>query len=240
MFLFAAHRPEMWWYEVVETVRRLTMTSFLVLFRDHQIRLAVASLLSFVSILLHTTTKPFSDPATNTLALVSHLLVFLVVFVAQQISVGVVETTDFWAGIILVIFLLALPVLMVHSIMTQAQRDRIEDVRRRERDVQAEEMFAIVNQLKHGYKVRRDVPLSPREESNIPEIRIVPCVPPPSLNMSMSDVNFEKSDFPCYVMSLTNLCGLDKLPMHEDAKEAGLLEILTLNTDASNRNQAEI
>ena len=55
--------------------------------------------------------------------------------------------------------------------------------------------------------------------------------------MSMGDVNFGKSDFPCYVMSLTNLCGLDELPLHEDAKEAGLLEILTLTTDVTNRNQ---
>ena len=64
-----------------------------------------------------------------------------------------------------------------------------------------------------------------------------PAPPPPSLNISTNDVNFEKCNFPCYVMSLTNLCGLDKLPLHEAAKEAGLLEILSSTKDASNRNQ---
>ena len=43
---------------------------------------------------------------------------------------------------------------MVYSIMTQAQRDRIEELRRRERDVQAEEMIATLNQLKDREEVR--------------------------------------------------------------------------------------
>ena len=41
MFLFAAHRPEMWWYEIVETVRRLTMTGLLVLFHMILVRRSI-------------------------------------------------------------------------------------------------------------------------------------------------------------------------------------------------------
>ena len=66
---------------------------------DHEIRLSVAIFLSFLSILLHMTTEPFTDPATNTLALVSHLLVFMVFFVAQQITTGVVQTDKIWAWV---------------------------------------------------------------------------------------------------------------------------------------------
>ena len=239
MFLFAAHRLEMWWYEVIETVRRLTMTGLLVLFKDDEIRLAVGFFLSFLSILLHMTTEPFTDPATNTLALVGHMLVFMVFFVAQQITTGVVTTDNIWAGIPLVMLLLTPPSLMVHIIMTQSQRDQIKELRRRERDVQAKEMDATLNQLKDREEVptvRNAALIAPRDAGS-KDPPCEPAPPPPSLNISMNDVNFEKCNFPCYVMSLTNLCGLDKLPLHEAAKEAGLLEILSSTKDASNRNQ---
>ena len=85
-FLFAAYRPEMWWYEVIETVRRLTMTGLLALLPNYSIRLGVATFLSFLSILMHTATEPFADRATNILALVSHLLVFMMFFLGEQIA----------------------------------------------------------------------------------------------------------------------------------------------------------
>ena len=87
-FLFAAYRPEMWWYEVVETLRRLTMTGLLVLIQNHAFRLGVATFLSFLSVLMHTATEPFADRATNALALASHLLVFTVLFMGQEIAFG--------------------------------------------------------------------------------------------------------------------------------------------------------
>lgn len=50
--------------------------------------------------------------------------------------------------------------------------------------------------------------------------------------MAKPKINFDTSSYPCYVMSLTNLCGLDKLPIHEDAHQAGLLQILTISSQA--------
>ena len=146
-FLFNAYRPEMWWYEVVEAVRRLTMTGLLVLVPDSDIRLSVAIFLAFASLLLHTTTEPYADPATNALALVSHLLVFMVFFVGQQIVIGIVKTEYLSVGVVLVVLLVALPVLIVYSQLTQASRDRAEDLRRHERDLQAEELFESLDQL---------------------------------------------------------------------------------------------
>ena len=138
----------MWWYEVIETVRRLTMTGLLVLFRRPEVRLAMATFLSFLSVLLHFTTEPYLDIITNSLALVSHLLVFAVFFVGQEIAFGVIETENLGVGILLVILLLTPPILMVYFLMTQAQRDRIQELRHRERQVQIEEMFATLDQLK--------------------------------------------------------------------------------------------
>ena len=233
-FLFAAYRPEMWWYEVIETVRRLTMTGLLVLFPSHDIRPTMAIILSFLSILMHNATEPFTDPATNTLALVSHLLVFMVFFVGDRIGTGTVRTENFGIDVLLVILLFAPPVLMAYSTITQARRDRIEALRRREREVQVEEMRATLNRLKdiEDEVLARDEPvITAQEEAKEDMAPPPPPAPPPlSANISTDDVNFEKCTFPCYVMSLTNLCSLDQLPLHEDAYEAGLLQKLTLST----------
>ena len=168
-------RPDRWWYEVIETFRRLTMTALLLLFkaRQHQhhskpnvllkiprdthqrpcsqnqtLRLAVAFFFSFLSILLHFTTEPYVDPATNTLALVSHLLVFLVrrtwsgvsphihenwtpqfchsplgqvFFVGEHIAFEVVNTENLGVDIALAAVLLSPPILMTYFMMTQAK-----------------------------------------------------------------------------------------------------------------------
>ena len=79
----------------------LTHQGFLVLFRDPGLRLAVATFLAFSSILLHTTTTPYTDSATNALALISHLLVFSTFFVGQQISSGVVPNDSLEVIIVL-------------------------------------------------------------------------------------------------------------------------------------------
>ena len=232
-FLFAAYRPEMWWYEIVEAVRRLTMTGLLVLVPNSDVRLSVAIFLAFASLLLHTTTEPYADPATNALALVSHLLVFMVFFVGQQIVIGIVKTEYNSVGVALVILLLALPALIAYSQMTQASRDRAEDLRRHERDVQAEELFETLDQLntKEEEFCARDDPLYIQAEPGPP-----PPPPPASMNRLRDEVKFDKCSFPCYVMSLTSLCDLDKLPSHEDAYQAGLLEKLTLASQVPTRH----
>ena len=224
----------MWWYEVIETVRRLTMTGLLVLLPNHNVRLTVAITLSFLSILMHTATEPFTDPATNALALVSHLLVFIVFFAGQQIQFGVVQTEDFGMSVLLVILLFVPPILMVYSTTTQARRDRIEDLRRREREVQVEEMRATLNRLKdiEDKVLARDMPVIAAQEEVKEDVAPLPppASPPASASISTDDINFEKCTFPCYVMSLTNLGGLDRLPLHEDAYAAGLLQKLTLTS----------
>ena len=162
---------------------------------------------------MHTATEPFTDPATNALALVSHLLVFIVFFAGQQIQFGVVLTEDFGMSVLLVILLFVPPILMVYTTTTQARRDRIEDLRRREREVQVEEMRATLNRLKdiEDEVLARDEPvISAQEEAKEDMAPPPPPAPPPlSANISTDDVNFEKCTFPCYVMSLTNLCNLD-------------------------------
>ena len=241
-FLFAAYRPEMWWYEVYETVRRLAMNGLLVLVPNQATRLGVASFLSFLSILMHTAMGPYADRGTNALALVSHLLVYMVYFLGEQIWIGVVQTKDFGVDVLLVILLLAPSVLMVYSTTTQARRDRIEALRRREHEVQSEEMRATLNRFKdmEDKAFARDVPaIAAQEEAkeDIAPPSLPPLPPPESYSITTDDVYFEKCAFPCYVMSLTNLCGLNQLPMHEDAYEAGLLQKLTLTTHVPNRHQ---
>ena len=235
-FLFSAYRPEMWWYEVVETIRRLTLTGLLVLVPDPDVRLSVAIFLAFASFLLHTITQPFADPATNTLALVSHLLVFMVFFVGQQIAIGIVKTEDLAVGIALVFLLVVLPILIVYSVMTQAARDLAEELRRHEQEVQAEELFETLDQL----KAKEDEFCARDLISRLPWVETGPPPnPPPSfLNFSKNDVKFESCSFPCYVMSLTDLLEQAELPSHEKASQAGLLQTLTPTSQASIRHHA--
>ena len=124
--------------------------------------------------------------------------------------------------------------------MDNPQRNRIEDLRLREREMQAEEALATLNQLEKRDELyaKRDGTLYTnfrrhQQEAPAPP---TPTPPPPSLHISKG-VYFEKSAFPCYVMSLTNLCSLDRLPKHEEAYQADLLQILTETSHASTRHQ---
>ena len=223
-----------WWYECVEAVRRLCMTGFLVLFQDGSLRLAVATFLAFISVLLHTTTTPYTDSATNALALVSHLLVFSTFFVGQQIAAGVVPNDSLEVGIALVLIVASAPVMMVYFQMTQDQRDRVEELRRREREVQNEEMMnqikAFVNEQDSHLRIMSadGTDGGEHEPDLLSDPKAPPSPPPvPPPHAARSVVRFDDSAYPCYVMSLTNLQTCDSLPTHEEAYESGLLQVLT-------------
>ena len=127
--------------------------------------------------------------------------------------------------------------------MDNLQRNRIEDLRLREREMQAEEALATLNQLNKNNELYAELAEGEgtlytnfsrhQQEAPAPP---PPTPPPPSLHISKG-VYFEKSAFPCYVMSLTNLCSLDRLPKHEEAYQADLLQILTETSHASTRHQ---
>ena len=124
--------------------------------------------------------------------------------------------------------------------MDNPQRNRIEDLRLREREMQAEEALATLNQLNKNNELYAEGEGTlyanfSRHQQEAPAPP-PPTPPPPSLHISKG-VYFEKSAFPCYVMSLTNLCSLDRLPKHEEAYQADLLQILTETSHASTRHQ---
>ena len=85
-FLFRDYRPGRWWYEVLETLRRVALTGFLVVI-DSELRLTMATALSFGSVLIHSLTTPYLDSHTNALANWCHVMVYVVLFFAQVLQV---------------------------------------------------------------------------------------------------------------------------------------------------------
>merc|ERR1719230_1528271 len=103
--------------------------------------------------------------------------------------------------------------------MTQAKRDRAEALRRREHELQAEELSRYFHELKflqeeaRRQQMHEDTPAPIAE----PSIGLLPKLATLDYEIPDSRVFFDQGDYPCYVMSATNLCTLDELPLHEEA-----------------------
>ena len=186
MFLFAAHRPEMWWYEVVETVRRLTMTGLpRAVSATIEIRLAVGCLLSFVSILLHTdhesrfrTRRPIRWHSSVTCSCLHGG-----VRGPTNLGRGGGRPTDFWAGIPLGhAAARATEFSWCTVIMTQAQRDQHRRSVTTSRARCAGRGDGRHREPTEGPSYRgpdrtkRGTSIAPRDAgSKDPDIRVVPC-----------------------------------------------------------------
>jgi len=80
-FLVQDYRPEVWYFEVVEMVRKVFLTGVAVLvFNGTLNQIAIGLLVCLASLLLYTHLRPFANAATNTLATLAQLCLFLTLF----------------------------------------------------------------------------------------------------------------------------------------------------------------
>ena len=70
MFLFRLYHPEYWYLPVVDIVRRLVLTSGLIVIKDPTIQLLVALAVSIGFIMVFRELKPFYELETDLLAYV--------------------------------------------------------------------------------------------------------------------------------------------------------------------------
>ena len=73
-FLWRDYKPEYWWWESAELLRKLTLTGFVLLIPQEQamLRLLVAQFVALGALVLYTMCRPFADILDNGLAAVAH------------------------------------------------------------------------------------------------------------------------------------------------------------------------
>jgi len=82
-FLFENYKPECWWFEIAETIRRLLLTSVLGLIEpgtDSQ--LATGIVISFFGFGLSCTFHPYSEKRDNWLSILSAIQIFVIMLIA--------------------------------------------------------------------------------------------------------------------------------------------------------------
>ena len=88
VFLYEAYSPQFFWFEVVECIRRLMLSSMLILVDDGSVAQAVvAMLLSLLSVKVYSYYRPYAENDDDILAETAQWELFMVLFAAQLIRV---------------------------------------------------------------------------------------------------------------------------------------------------------
>jgi len=87
-FLFSAYKPRVYWFEVVEVIRRLSLSGLLVLFGPGStVQSAFSILICFGSIVVYSMYKPLKDEENNNLQYLAQLQLFLVLLTILLLKV---------------------------------------------------------------------------------------------------------------------------------------------------------
>ena len=80
-FLWSAYKAEFWYWELIETYRRLSCTSVLAVFYvGTPLQCVFGTLLSIFYVKLYTSNKPYFDPFDNVMAEFGHYQIFFTFF----------------------------------------------------------------------------------------------------------------------------------------------------------------
>ena len=105
-FLYAAYKPSKWYWEIIETIRRLIMTAVLSVIKPGTSTQGVTSvLLSLLFIKLHNSNSPYHEMHDSSLAEYSHYIIILSCFGAIVIQNSLLPSAyETFLGIFLVVF----------------------------------------------------------------------------------------------------------------------------------------
>ena len=110
-FLYSSYEPQFWYWEIIETIRRILMTGVLVLVaQGTSVQIVVTLLLTLIFIKMYAHFTPFNDDILDTDAEFAQYQVFFVVFIALLIKEDSVPSMeDAWGPLLVfVIFSLLL------------------------------------------------------------------------------------------------------------------------------------
>jgi hypothetical protein len=87
-FLYENYQPKYWWFEVCETLRKLSLTGFLVFLAPGTgLQICIAMMITIFSLHVYGSLKPFQDPYANRLAMVAQYQLLVTLFCALAIKV---------------------------------------------------------------------------------------------------------------------------------------------------------
>ena len=86
-FLYENYQPKYWWFEVCETLRKLSLTGFLVFLAPGTgLQIVIAIMITMFSLVVYVKLEPFQDPYANKLALVAQCQLLVTIFCALAIK----------------------------------------------------------------------------------------------------------------------------------------------------------
>ena len=87
-FLYENYQPKFWWFEVFETLRKLSLTGFLVFLAPGTgLQIGIAMMITMFSLRVYVKLQPFQDPFANKLAEVAQWQLLVTIFCALAIKV---------------------------------------------------------------------------------------------------------------------------------------------------------
>jgi hypothetical protein len=87
-FLYENYQPKYWWFEVCETLRKLSLTGFLVFLAPGTgLQICIAMVITIFSLVVYVSLKPFQDPYANKLAQTAQLQLLFTIICALAIKV---------------------------------------------------------------------------------------------------------------------------------------------------------
>ena len=86
-FLYENYQPKYWWFEAFETLRKLSLTGFLVFLAPGTgLQIVIAMTITIFSLVVYVKLEPFQDPYTNKLAQVGQCQLLFTIICALAIK----------------------------------------------------------------------------------------------------------------------------------------------------------
>ena len=113
-FLYENYQPKYWWFEVFETLRKLSLTGFLVFLAPGTgLQIGIAMMITIFSLVVYVKLEPFQDPYANKLALVAQCQLLVTIFCALAIKLKMDGLQDHQSSDGFLTCLQVIPVLIV-------------------------------------------------------------------------------------------------------------------------------
>lgn len=122
-FLFNQYSPEFWYWEVIETVRRIALTGFLVLIKQGSgLQIVMGILITLVFVKLYGIFGPFEDAYVDADAEMAQYQIFGILFIALLLKDETIHGSSGILDILLVVITLSFILLSVFRVMVERRK----------------------------------------------------------------------------------------------------------------------
>ena len=255
-FLFKYYKPSCWYFEVLESLRRVLLTGGIIFFGTGALRAAVGLVVALLTVIVYREVSPYLAESVNSLSTAATWQLSFT-FVGGVIILG---RPFGYADTVLGLILIALNVVVIvlaivlqlrsGSAALEAELKMMElAFRQAELELSATEMRSIISSLtgQDGDEVETTNDDAPRTLSCVASFGGAHTAssgghtahkPVRSTHTAVIkkidggggkklEITFDKAHFPCYVVSLSKLRKLTRIINHEEARQGAMLDELT-------------